>query len=386
VAADGTVIAEGAHSRAGAPHAEAVALAEAGADAAGATQYVTHEPCAHHGRPPPCTDAIVDAGVARVMVGTADPDRDAAGGVGILTAAGVEVVTGLLDDECSAVDPGYFHHRRTGRPLVTLKLATTLDGQAAAADGTSQWITTEAARSDTHRLRALADAVMVGSGTLRDDDPRLDARPGGTPAVAGADHGRSDNSEGADGHPGDHQPRPVVVAGRRPLPAAAKLYDRNPLIYTPAGAAALPAGVASLPAGVANGPAGVANGPAGVADGPAGVESVAAVGDGGLVDLGAVLDDLGGRGVLDLLVEGGPTLAASFLASGLVDRIVWYLGPLLGGGPGRAALAGHFPTLSTAVPLRFVDVIRIGDDIRIIAELLPDDPDDVAPIDGTGGG
>jgi diaminohydroxyphosphoribosylaminopyrimidine deaminase/5-amino-6-(5-phosphoribosylamino)uracil reductase len=124
----------------------------------------------------------------------------------------------------------------------------------------------------------------------------------------------------------------------------------------------------------------------GIATQPETVETVTAVGDAGQVDLKTVLDDLGGRGVLDLLVEGGPTLAASFLAAGLVDRIVWYLGPLLGGGPGRAALAGDFPTLATGVPLRFLDVARVGDDIRIIAEVPPHAPDDDAPVEGTGGG
>ncbi|MGH8875215.1 MAG: bifunctional diaminohydroxyphosphoribosylaminopyrimidine deaminase/5-amino-6-(5-phosphoribosylamino)uracil reductase RibD, partial [Acidimicrobiia bacterium] len=202
VAPDGTVVGEGAHPGAGLPHAEALALAAAGDAAAGATLYVTLEPCGHHGRTPPCTETVVASGVRRVVVGVTDPDPRVAGaGLARLRATGLEVTVGVLEAEVEALDPAYFHHRRTGLPLVTLKAAITLDGQAAAQDGTSQWITGPEARADAHRLRAEADALMVGAGTLRVDDPLLTVR--------------------LDGYEGP-QPVPVVVAGRRPLPASAR--------------------------------------------------------------------------------------------------------------------------------------------------------------------
>src|SRR6476619_7497418 len=173
----GKIVGEGYHHAAGEPHAEVNALAKAGDAARGATLYATLEPCAHHGRTPPCVDAIVDAGVSRVVVGIEDPDERVRGaGIRALRAAGVTVDVGVCAEEVRAQLAPYLKHRATGRPWVVLKLAATLDGRTAAPDGSSRWITGEAARADAHRLRAESDAVVVGAGTVRADDPSLTVR------------------------------------------------------------------------------------------------------------------------------------------------------------------------------------------------------------------
>jgi riboflavin biosynthesis protein RibD len=315
VSPEGRIVAARAHEAAGLPHAEVLALADAGAAARGGTLVVTLEPCDHHGRTPPCTTAIVAAGIARVVVGAPDPDPRVRGrGVARLRAAGIEVHDGVLADVVEANDPGYFHQRRHGRSRVTLKLAATLDGQAAAADGTSRWITGTAARRDAHLLRAAVDAVLVGAGTLRADDPRLDVR-----------------LEGYEGP----QPRPVVVAGGGDLPAGRALYARHPLVYR-----------------------------AKEGEVPAGTELVVVAGN-GVPDPATVLEDLASRGFLDVLLEGGPTLAAAWLHAGVVDRLVLYLGARLGLGTGLPVLEGRFPTIAAARPVRIDAVTRLGDDLRI---------------------
>lgn len=206
--ASGAVVGLGSHPGPGSPHAEVVALSAAGDRARGGTVVVTLEPCIHQGRTPPCVDALLAAGIARVVVSALDPDSRVQGkGIDRLRGAGLEVLTNVGPGEL--IDPAYFHHRRTGLPFVTLKLAATLDGQVAAADGTSQWITGPEARTDAHRIRAENDAVMVGAGTVIADDPLLDVRL--------PDH---------DGF----QPRPVIVVGQRSLPSDARIWARNPLI------------------------------------------------------------------------------------------------------------------------------------------------------------
>lgn len=318
VSGDGHVLGEGAHERAGKPHAEIVALSRAGELAGGATAYVTLEPCSHHGRTPPCTDALISAGIARVVVGTEDPDARVRGrGIEELRRAGIEVTTGVLGEAVEGMDPGYFHHRRTGKPLVTLKLAMTLDGQTAAADGSSRWITGDAARRDAHRLRSQADVVIVGAGTVIADDPRLDVR--------------------LDGYQG-RQPRPVVVSGKRPLPDGAALLSRDPIIYTPA-----PLEVAA--------------------------EQVV-TGRDDRVELSEMLGDLGERGYVTALVEGGATLAAELLRAGHVDRIVLYLAGKLALGTGVPAFSGVFATISDALPVTIESVSRMGTDIRVEAKVV----------------
>jgi diaminohydroxyphosphoribosylaminopyrimidine deaminase / 5-amino-6-(5-phosphoribosylamino)uracil reductase len=255
---------------------------------------VTLEPCSHHGRTPPCADALVQAGVARVIVAVEDPDPRVAGqGLERLRAAGVAIEVGDGADEVRAQLAPYLKHRRSGRPYVVLKLAASLDGRTAAPDGTSQWITGEAARIDAHRLRAESDAVLVGAGTVRTDDPSLTVR----------------HVEGRD-------PLRVVLGTAAP-------------------------GARVHPALELSG------------------------------DLGDVLDDLGRRGVLQLLVEGGATVAGAFHRAGLVDRYVLYLAPVLfGGDDGRAVFAG--PGASTMDDVwrgRITSVVPLGEDVRIDMEV-----------------
>jgi diaminohydroxyphosphoribosylaminopyrimidine deaminase / 5-amino-6-(5-phosphoribosylamino)uracil reductase len=292
VSVDGTSV-EGATQPPGGPHAEAMALAEArrrGIDTAGATAYVTLEPCSHHGRTPPCADALVEAGVARVVVALEDPDPKVSGrGSERLRAAGVRVDVGTGAGAVADQLAPYLTHRRTGRPYVVLKLAASLDGRTAAPDGTSQWITGQAARADAHGLRADSDAILVGAGTVRADDPSLTVR----------------HVEGPD-------PLRVVLG------------------HAPPDARALP----MLEMGG---------------------------------DLGDVLDDLGARGVLQVLVEGGATVAGAFHRAGLVDRYVLYLAPALFGGddaPGLFMGAGA-ATMADVWRGRIVGLTTLGDDIRV---------------------
>jgi diaminohydroxyphosphoribosylaminopyrimidine deaminase / 5-amino-6-(5-phosphoribosylamino)uracil reductase len=326
---DGRVVGEGFHQAAGRAHAEVEALAAAGAAAAGATCYVSLEPCAHQGRTPPCADALVAAGVARVVAAMTDPDPRVDGaGLARLRAAGVRVEVGVGAEPAAEQNAAYLTHRRLGRPRVTLKAAASLDGKVAAPDGTSQWITGPAARADGHRLRAEADAVAVGAGTALADDPRLTVR---LPGHAGRQPLRvlvdAAGRVGADGHLFDGEAE-TLVATTTAAPAAA--VDA----WKAAGAEVMVC--ASAPAGV---------------------------------DLADLALALGARGVLELLVEGGPRLQASLWAAGLADRLVWYLAPLAIGGDAAPGLLGGAgaTTLAEARRLRLASVDRLGDDLRVIA-------------------
>jgi diaminohydroxyphosphoribosylaminopyrimidine deaminase/5-amino-6-(5-phosphoribosylamino)uracil reductase len=312
--ADGTVVGTGAHVRPGSPHAEVHALTAAGSRARNSTLIVTLEPCDHQGRTPRCTDAIIDAGVTRVVVGVLDPDdRVSGGGVKRLREAGLDVSVGIGGDEVLAADPGYFHHRTTGRARVIHKAALTIDGQIAAADGSSQWITSEDARADAHALRSSVDAVMVGIGTLYADDPQLDVR-----------------LPGYDGP----QPRPVIIAGTRPLPPDARIWARDPVVVAPAPVHA---------------------------DG----DVVVAAGPGGTVDLALALEALGDLGLLDVLVEGGAGISASLWEAGLVDHGVWYLAGKIAGGIGAGVFDRPIANISHATEIDIVDVRRVGSDLRV---------------------
>ena len=305
--ASGEVAGEGATSPPGGGHAEVAAIAAAGERAKGATLYVTLEPCAHEGRTGPCTKAILDSGVARVVVGIADPDRAVNGrGLEQLRRAGVEVNHGVLASEVTEQLGPYLTHRRTGRPMVVLKLAMTLDGRIAAPDGSSKWITGQDARRDAHRLRAESDAVLVGAGTVRSDDPALTVRYL-LPDDAG--DARDDDSLAS-----SHLRQPLrVVLGA--APPAARL--RPALEWEDS--------------------------------------------------LESLLDELGGREVLQLLVEGGALVAHSFHAARLVDRYVFYVAPaLLGGSDGRAVFEGSgAPSLADAWRGEIASVARLGQDLRI---------------------
>ncbi|MEV0114359.1 bifunctional diaminohydroxyphosphoribosylaminopyrimidine deaminase/5-amino-6-(5-phosphoribosylamino)uracil reductase RibD [Streptomyces sp. NPDC050844] len=322
--ASGRTVGEGHHQRAGGPHAEVHALRAAGDKARGATALVTLEPCNHTGRTGPCAQALIDAGIARVVYAVGDPNPTATGGAQRLRSAGIDVESGLLEDEAAAGNAAWLTSVRLGRPYVTWKYAATLDGRIAAADGTSRWITSAEARADVHRLRAECDAVVVGSGTQRADDPHL--------AVRGIE--------------GAVQPLRVVVDTNATAvtPGARVLDDAAPTLVAVAEDAsteleALEAETVRLPRA-----------------------------EGGL-DIQTLLAELHARGVRSVLLEGGPTLAGAFVAAGAVDRVVGYLAPvLLGAGP--AALAGGgITTITDALRLDVSESVRIGPDLRITATL-----------------
>ncbi|MFH9608864.1 bifunctional diaminohydroxyphosphoribosylaminopyrimidine deaminase/5-amino-6-(5-phosphoribosylamino)uracil reductase RibD [Streptomyces sp. NPDC017448] len=325
--ASGTVVGEGFHQRAGGPHAEVHALRAAGGRARGGTAYVTLEPCDHTGRTGPCSQALLAAGVSRVVYAVGDPDPRATGGGGTLRAAGVRTERGLLADEAEAVNAAWLTSVRLGRPYVLWKYAATLDGRIAAADATSRWITSPEARADVHRLRAEADAVLVGSGTARTDDPQL--------GVRGVDGATQPLRVVLDTDATAVKPGARVLDGAAPTLIA--VADDAPTDHLPA------ASVLRLPR--------------------------AAAGPG--LDLDALLDALHVRGVRSVLLEGGPTLAGAFVAAGKVDKVVGYLAPvLLGAGPAALADAG-ITTISQALRLEVTETAAIGPDLRVTAVPAP---------------
>lgn len=289
------VIATGATEAVGGAHAEIVALREAGDRARGATLYTTLEPCHHTGRTGPCTKAIIDAGISRVVVGVVDPDEQVSGrGISYLREAGILVEVGVGAQEITAQLEPYLYHRRTKRPYVILKMASTIDGRTSAADGTSQWITGEDARRRVHELRAESDAILVGAGTVRADDPYLNVRDAA----------------------GD-SPRRIVLGK---IDAGAHVHPC--LEYSG--------------------------------------------------ELSSLLETLGGDGVLQLLVEGGPRVAASFHNQGLVNRYVMHVAPVIAGGDDASPVFGG-PGAATMAEMwrgRIVTTTRLGDDIEIVLEPL----------------
>jgi diaminohydroxyphosphoribosylaminopyrimidine deaminase/5-amino-6-(5-phosphoribosylamino)uracil reductase len=322
VVRDGEVIGEGAHMGAGTAHAEAAALA--GVDARGATVYVTLEPCNHHGRTPPCAPLLVEAGVARVVAAVEDPDARVAGsGLAVLRAAGVEVATGVLAADAERLNRAYLHHRRTGRAFVSVKLALTLDGRMTAADGSSQWITGPGARTAVHARRLECDAVLVGAGTVLADDPRLTVRD----------------------VPAPRQPLRVVVdaAGRVPPTAA---------VFTEPAGGALVATTPGCPYD------------AQIAWKEAGAEVLVLPESHRGVDLVALAEALGERGVVEVLCEGGPRLASSLLAAGLAGRLDLHYGPLVTGG-GLSLDGLGITTIGEALRFTTEDVTRAGDDVLV---------------------
>jgi diaminohydroxyphosphoribosylaminopyrimidine deaminase/5-amino-6-(5-phosphoribosylamino)uracil reductase len=312
----GRIVGEGRTAPVGGPHAEVRALTAAGSAARGGTAVVTLEPCDHTGRTGPCTGALLAAGVTRVVVALRDPNPIAAGGLATLRAAGVEVVAGVREAEAYEVLVGWLTAVRLGRPYVIWKVAATLDGRAAAADGTSRWITSPEARADVHTIRGSVDAIIAGVGTVLADDARLTVRH-------------------ADGSPTPRKPLRVVVDSSGRTPAGASVRDN-----------AAPTWIATA----------------------ADVGATA----GGQVDLPVLAERLYQRGVRTALLEGGPTLAGAFLRAGLVDRVVAYLAPkLLGSGPAVLADAG-VTSIGEAIDLELVDLTRIGPDVRLTATLRKD--------------
>jgi diaminohydroxyphosphoribosylaminopyrimidine deaminase/5-amino-6-(5-phosphoribosylamino)uracil reductase len=337
VVAGGRIAGSGHHPRAGLPHAEVYALEQAGARARGATLYVTLEPCSHRGdgkRTPPCVDRILATGIRRVVAATLDPNPRVSGrGIARLAAAGLDVSVGVLEPAARELIEPFACHVRRGIPLVTLKLALSLDGRLCAPDGTSRWITGEDARRRVHRMRDETDAVMVGIGTALADDPELTVR---RPAGRGRD------------------PVRVVVDSRARLPLGSRLVRHRP---------GAPTVVAVTPDAPARRVRALA---------AAGVEVVTGRACAGRVDLEDLIVRLGERGVCSVLVEGGRRLATAMLAGGLVDRVVAFVAPRLLGGrrPGSTSLGDlGVATMSGAREMSDVAWTRVGRDIMMEGRL-----------------
>jgi diaminohydroxyphosphoribosylaminopyrimidine deaminase/5-amino-6-(5-phosphoribosylamino)uracil reductase len=335
VSADGAIVGEGWHEGPGTAHAEVIALSQAGDAARGATLYSTLEPCNHHGRTPPCTDAIVTAGVANVVSGHGDPNPIVSGsGHATLRSAGVRVVDGVLAERVARKNRAYLTHVTTGRPFVVWKVAMSLDGKVAARDSSSRWITGEAARADVHRMRAWADAVVVGAGTVLADDPSLTVR-----------------HEGYRGGP----PLRVIVDGRGRVPSTARVFDPD--------APTLVATSTSAPGDVRERWA------------AAGAEvEILDASEAGTVSVGGLLERLGKRDVQGVLLEGGPTLAWRAVEEGAVDEIVVYVAPkLIGGVDAPGALGGlGVDGIAAARGVEIHGFERIGDDLKVVADVHRD--------------
>lgn len=336
VVAGGEVVGEGWHRGPGLPHAEVVALEAAGERARGATMYVTLEPCSHFGRTPPCAPRVIEAGVSRVVTAMGDPNALVDGrGLAAIRAAGIEVDVGLLEDDAVRMNEPFLTHARTGLPLVTLKMAASLDGKAAARDGSSRWITGQEARAEVHRMRAGADAILIGAGTAFRDDPSLTCRDPG------------------------YRGRPklrVVVDGRGIVPHTHALFTDGlapTIVATTEGAPEERRRAWSA----------------------AGAE-VVVLDDAGssLIPLRELFAELGKRDVQHVLMEGGPTLAWEAVREDLVDRVVLFFAPILVGGEGAPSvlMGGGSPSIGDAVPLRIEQVEPVGRDLKVVARVHRD--------------
>lgn len=331
---NGKIIGEGFHQQAGRGHAEVNALAaarEAGCDVAGATAYVTLEPCSHHGKTPPCADALVAAGVRRVVIGMLDPNPLVSGrGIARLADAGIEVHAPLLEDEARALNPGFIKRMETGLPWVFAKTASSLDGRTAMRSGESQWITGPAARADVQKLRARSCAIVTGMGTVREDNPALTVR---------------DESLAL---PGMllRQPLRVILDSQLRIDPAAKILEQpgNVLLVH---ASDNPAKQAEL------------NGK--------GVETVQLANAEGRIDLQALLQELAGRQCNEVMLESGATLLGAFLQAGLVDELVCYQAPCLLGSDARPLAELPLTAMAEKIALDILSIRQVGDDIRIQA-------------------
>jgi diaminohydroxyphosphoribosylaminopyrimidine deaminase/5-amino-6-(5-phosphoribosylamino)uracil reductase len=319
----GEVVGEGFHERAGDAHAEVNALRSAGGRAEGGTVYVNLEPCSHHGRTPPCTDALVAAGVKRVVVAMGDPNPKVSGqGLAALRAAGVEVASGLFEAEARELNVGFVSRMTRGRPWVRLKVAATLDAKTALASGESQWITGEEARRDGHRWRGRACAILTGIGTVKDDDPRLTVRDVETP----------------------RQPLRVLVDSRLEVPLTARILDGGNLLVAAA----------------------IEDRPKIDALGARGADVVVLPNASGKVELEDLVRELGRRALNEVHVEAGFKLNGSLVAAGVVDELLVYIAPKVLGETGRGMF--NLPAverLADARRLRLMDVAQIGEDVRL---------------------
>jgi diaminohydroxyphosphoribosylaminopyrimidine deaminase/5-amino-6-(5-phosphoribosylamino)uracil reductase len=325
---EGAVVASGWHEKAGLPHAEALALKAAGERARGATLYLNLEPCSHHGRTPPCADAIVAAGIKRVVAAMQDPNPKVAGaGFAKLRAAGIEVEHGLMEDEARELNIGFVARMTRGRPWLRMKIAASLDGRTGLANGKSQWITGEAARADGHRWRARACAILTGHGTVRDDDPQLNVRGIDTP----------------------RQPLRIVVDSRFETPLSARvLKDGKTLV---AGAVSEVARITALE--------------------KAGAETVVIPNDRGKVELSRLMEELARRELNEIHVEGGTRLNGSLLQAGVVDELLIYLAPNVIGDSGRGMFdLPELTEMSQRTDLTILGVERVGEDLRVLARII----------------
>jgi len=333
LAVDGEVIAEGWHEVAGGPHAEIVALKKAGNAARGATAYVTLEPCCHHGKTPPCSEALINAGVARVVAAMEDPNPKVAGqGLQQLREAGIDVASGLLQSQAEALNPGFIQRMREHRPLLRCKLAMSLDGRTAMASGESKWITGPAAREDVQRLRARSSAIMSGIGTILADDPSLTVR----------------NTEGV---LAPRQPLRVVLDPHLSTPPGARFLSQpgNSLIVT---AVEEPEVQEQLEA--------------------AGAEVILLPNGADAIDLHALMGVLATREINEVLLETGAILSGAVLRAGIIDELVVYMAPKLMGNSARGLF--HTPgleSLADAVELSISDMRAVGNDWRITASIVP---------------
>lgn len=330
---NGSIVGEGFHQRAGEAHAEVIALRAAGERARGADVYVTLEPCCHHGRTPPCVEALITAGVRKVWIAMQDPNPQVAGqGIAALRGAGIEVEAGLMQQEAQLLNRGFISRMQRGRPWVTLKLAASFDGRTAMASGESRWITGEDARADVHRLRAEAGAVMTGSATVLADNPELTVR--GTNLSELPDEILV------------RLPDRIVLDTRAMVPANAKVWAAGARRFWITGA----------PGGA-----------------PPGVERLMLSPErDGHVGLAAALTLLAQREINHLLVECGPHLAGAILRQGIADEVVLYLAPHLLGSDARPL--AHLPglhTLEQKIRLEWLDVRKIGSDLRLTARPAP---------------
>jgi diaminohydroxyphosphoribosylaminopyrimidine deaminase/5-amino-6-(5-phosphoribosylamino)uracil reductase len=336
---DNEIVGEGWHQRAGGPHAEIAALENARGNVNGATVYVTLEPCCHHGRTPPCVDALIGAGVARVVIAGLDPNPLVAGkGVERLAQAGIDVEQGVLQEQAEQLNPGFSKRMRQQLPFVRCKVAMSLDGRTAMASGESQWITGPDARKDVQHWRARSSAIMTGIGTVLADDPSLNVRLSGEPLSPGTDFTDAD------------QPLRVVLDSRLRMPSKAKMLPLpgQTLVYTTVNTASHGQRIRELE------------------DAGAKVITVSTRND--TVDLQTVLEDLGQRQINEVFIEAGPAVNGSAMSAGCVDELIFYIAPSLMGDQARGAF--HLPTVQTMaekVNLDIVDTRQIGVDWRIIA-------------------
>ena len=333
---DGDIIGSGWHERAGEPHAEVHALRAAGEAARGATAYVTLEPCSHHGRTPPCAEALIEAGVARVVVAAQDPNPQVAGqGIEKLRSAGMVVESGLMEAEARELNIGFFARMTRGTPWLRSKIAMSLDGRTALSNGKSQWITGAAARQDVQHWRARSCAVLTGINTVLADDARLDVREITPPLTRG-------------GWEGLRQPLRVVLDSKLRMPHEARvLQGGGILVYTAVQDAEKRAVLEQASATVVVLPDGA-----------------------GQVDLSAVLRDLAQRGCNEVLVEAGSTLNGTLLRAGLVDELLLYVAPQLLGDAARGmAQLGELTSLEQRIGLEWKDVRHVGSDLRILVKV-----------------